>query len=917
MKKLASKRLAVYRMVRKLFPIWNKIVSAIFSSFRSVGWYLTGTTVTTVIAGRIHWKFLPFWSPTDGALGIIWQVHASFISIGFAGLAIAFQLLVDPPLAAGPARRAVINRIRFTQVVLFSIGADVIAGLAATWLESDLNVAVVFLLILLPSTAAIGYLYANTARIFSNPRQIEQWTFDDLIASAKKIAVELADIRARNMELYDKLDGLPGFLTSPKDFSGEFSCDVFPKEAGVVKSVDWSLLNEVSRLAEGSNNQFEGTPLSGISPTPEGARIRVDFIARMGVELSPSAPIAHIMSLTSLDKWTLKAFREVIDGCLTVRPQKDSYGGQHLQREMEDLQDNLILAIRDGKYSTAKRGYEYYRGIASATRQQIQNETASDEQITNYGEWQWLDRQAWEVNDAAVTAGPRFSIMAIGAALMRCSDSAGDGDLSAFRSSLASYEQIWHASLEKDGGEGVVGNLLISLQNLTEYVVPSKQSSPGSLVNATLDTWIHLCKGALDADKAQIFRQTIDFHRSLFRFSDTPETLNEVRLGQLILFGWYLFSRQSKGTPKSIDLDVLLNSQYSGSIWGALGLSIERESNGRWSWWEHDWSQPAEMKFHQLSTYVDKAALILLSRYGFGENIAATSDSYSVAFRLLQQIEDLAENWNTSYGDKDRLNEVRMTLEGLVKSWNENQSELLWSQPITQERIDRFIVAFDEELGKVESVSYLFQSNSGHIIPEGKTSILGGRFLVNKEYFVESGPHVYANPDMLAQQFARSMASGEDKMVVDHLANFGLVEDVEFDAAIDRITDWINSTTDPVVFIMGSHMIASQLGYFNQEDSSSSPENNVILKMVYSGEDQFNVMLADRSSAPRIRRWPEEKDGMQPVGSHYVSAGISVVPRDDDKYKLPVALLEIGSSYYWEDEGDVAIVLLNVSGAEY
>ncbi|MFD8492389.1 hypothetical protein [Amycolatopsis sp. NPDC059657] len=915
MKATAVVDLKMRRAGRKLLALFNSIVSKVFASYKAVGLYLLVATLATIITSRLSGSFLSFWAPKDDALSVAWQVHASFIAIGFAGLAIAFQLLSDPPLAAGPARRTIVNRLQFTRIVLFSIGADVVAGLAAIWFRSHSSVILVFFAVMLPSMAAIGYLYFQTAKIFSNPRMIEQWTFDDLMVASKKISLELAEVRSSNNVLYERINGLPGLSTDSQPSEQEPICEVLARETGVVKSVKLSLLGEISGLVSKLETAIDKSDSHEASPIPESAKVNVEFLPRVGTELTSASLVARIYGAGSLSQSVLKSVTEILNECLVIRMQRDEYGGLHLQKEMEDLQDNLILAIKGGKYSTGKRGYEYYRGIASAIRQQISGVTPAGSQITDTGEWDWLSRQIWEVNNVAIDAGMRFGVMATGAALMRCVDSVTDRDLGSLRSSLMSYEQLWVGSIGDGKSADMAVNILVSLQNLTEFAIPAK-GAPIEFIRATLDTWTTLCKNAFDLDDEEIFGKTLNFHRSLFKFSDVALIRNEVRLGQLVLLGWLLLSRTKSDDAKNIKVEDLLDATYGGSVFGALRLATQREPYGRWTWWEADWSQPMEASFVQLPDYIDRAALILMCRNGIGEILDVTSDSYHQAFRLLQKFDLVKQDWSPNYGPVERLDAIETALTKVVNDWNFQRSEQLWAADLAPDKIAKFISSLDVELSNVVSILPLFEAEADSEFTHEVVRVLGGRFFVPKEFFAPVDDHVFADTEMLAQQLARSMSSGEDTIVVDHISKYGVAEDVELDGLIVRIAAWLTTAVEPLVIVLGSHAIASSLGHFDNSDPAGLGEYGAPLKLVYIDGSRFSVLLVDRKTVPKIRRWPESKNGMNPIGQHSVSASVSLVAKDD-KHKEPVCIVEVGTSYCWESKEEASIVLLQVTDAEY
>ncbi len=141
------------------------------------------TSVALLLGAPARLDFLRDLAPrADEAALTIWQVHAAFISISFAGISIAFQVLAEPPLTAGPARRAVIDYIRYPNLLAQGILADLIIGTVAIWLRSDVNIAVTFCLVFVPSVLVAGLAYFRLSTLFfaHPPHMLEGLTVDDL-----------------------------------------------------------------------------------------------------------------------------------------------------------------------------------------------------------------------------------------------------------------------------------------------------------------------------------------------------------------------------------------------------------------------------------------------------------------------------------------------------------------------------------------------------------------------------------------------------------------------------------------------------------------------------------------------------------------------------------------------------------------
>ena len=93
--------------------------------------FLVFTLIASVVLLAVaHYEGDPSWltrhlPAADGGDGILWQVQTTFLSVGFAGLAIAAQLFAEAPLAIGASRGRVFEYIRagwFVGVVETALG---------------------------------------------------------------------------------------------------------------------------------------------------------------------------------------------------------------------------------------------------------------------------------------------------------------------------------------------------------------------------------------------------------------------------------------------------------------------------------------------------------------------------------------------------------------------------------------------------------------------------------------------------------------------------------------------------------------------------------------------------------------------------------------------------------------------------
>src|SRR5690242_3531161 len=100
---------------------------------------------SVVLLAVAHFQGDPCWlsrhlPATAGGDGILWQVQTTFLSVGFAGLAIAAQLFAEAPLAIGASRGRVLEYIWAGWFVGVGLVANAVIAVETIWLPSNLGV---------------------------------------------------------------------------------------------------------------------------------------------------------------------------------------------------------------------------------------------------------------------------------------------------------------------------------------------------------------------------------------------------------------------------------------------------------------------------------------------------------------------------------------------------------------------------------------------------------------------------------------------------------------------------------------------------------------------------------------------------------------------------------------------------------
>lgn len=135
--------------------------------------------VSVALLSVAHYDDDPNWitrhlPASAGGDGILWQVQTTFLSVGFAGLAIAAQLFAEAPLAIGASRGRVLEYIQAGWFVGVGLVANVVIAVETIWLPSGLGVLGVALLWFTPTVVMLVVATARLMELFGRPSLLDE-----------------------------------------------------------------------------------------------------------------------------------------------------------------------------------------------------------------------------------------------------------------------------------------------------------------------------------------------------------------------------------------------------------------------------------------------------------------------------------------------------------------------------------------------------------------------------------------------------------------------------------------------------------------------------------------------------------------------------------------------------------------------
>ena len=165
---------------------------------------------SVVLLAVAHYAGDPSWlsrhlPAAAGSDGILWQVQTTFLSVGFAGLAIAAQLFAEAPLAIGAPRGRVLEFIQAGWFVGVGLVANAVIAIETIWLPSDLGVLGIALLWFTPTVVLLVVSATRLMQLFGHPSRLDEVVRLSLVDA---LATRLSEVSHKYADARKQLEGL-------------------------------------------------------------------------------------------------------------------------------------------------------------------------------------------------------------------------------------------------------------------------------------------------------------------------------------------------------------------------------------------------------------------------------------------------------------------------------------------------------------------------------------------------------------------------------------------------------------------------------------------------------------------------------------------------------------------------------------
>jgi hypothetical protein len=714
----------------------------------------------------IHYDGDPAWlkhlQAAPGGDGILWQVQTTFLSVGFAGLAIAAQLFAEAPLAIGASRGRVLEHVWAGWFVGVGLVANVVLAVETIWLPSDLGVLAVAVFWFVPTVVLLVVSSVRLMRLFGHPSLLDEVVRVSLVET---LASRLDKVSRTYVEALRQLDGL--FASgNPVGGLGPSAVTLrvpVPRAGLVIKAVKPQIVRRaIASLAP-------QVTAGGMSDSGTGDLYTPPQIT-LGVEPGDRSRLGEtafrVSTSQELDEATRGRLVRLLQSSIEFEPLGSVTPDEETDREIANLKDTIGTNLRAGAYGTAERALDLLgrvvRGVWMA-----RPETLDSSRRSSFTRRDWLFRSIGEA-EQDVLLSRRAAGLFVSQAMTRALEAPRTGSTEYVDECLRSFTRLWFDVLQHGGSEfdSLPSRISTCVQNLASFSFSTVDQREDLQARATW-AMVELVKLALDAKKPEAARLAARELNGLFEYSDRGGSGRaHVRGGQLVLSGWlgYLADKGDERDPSDAGLRALVTPRGTWSeILSARDLA-ERGATpfSRWDWWELKTSESGRAQVLQLSHYIDRAELTALASSRGSLPRANDQKTASDYQRFMQ----LLDEGGRELSAKEVILKQKFTEE--VSRWDVAEDGRLAQEPLSQDKIAAMQAALRETLDAGQRLAAEIPTVADvSDVADKSRPILGMNFRVPRHYLVDKVfNQTYADPKDLGQMIARGFAEGEEQKIV-------------------------------------------------------------------------------------------------------------------------------------------------------
>lgn len=800
---------------------------------------------------------------TDGAL---WQVQTTFLSVGFAGLAIATQLFVDSPLAFGASRTAVLKFIYAPIFACYGTGANILIALETIWIPSNGGAFLAFILGLLPTTMLLVASSVRLVGLFGNQilldRLIRKSTQDSYVNRLRKDqkTFEASSEEITRIQSY--------FESATHNSSNQRSIEIFSKQPNCV--VSGYKIKNFEKAARILRIDTFNTTTKSANVESSYKDINLEFLLAPGNRTRSEKPIIQIRANQLTRPEAISRAIRILESSVIYKPESYVTLDETTDRDLTQLKDTISQSLRNGQYAVAKRALEL---LDQLLREIWQASAAKDARfpqgrIAGGSALRHITRDS----ELDVILGARTADLLLDNAMTRALTAPESGSKEYIDDSLRSFVRMWSDLLKTNDSQfdRALSRIVICLQNLALFAY---SMAPEKLEAQPRASWalVELIKLALDGQSVPNAVAAAD---QLATLSESKRNINlssQSLAGQLVLLSWIDFLEPSF-SDEHVDLEPLKNSlAISASkkdLLNCYDLLQDRTTPfSRWEHWETSTSAFTGVHVLRFPEKVTTTLYALLCNApGPLPKISRIDDAF-----LYRSFLDKCKN--ESDPRRGKLQEFINSLETELANWDRFQNQLLLDEPIQNSRVDELKDAFITHYKKNSILSnYLTKLSTEHMNIIDSDRRLGINIRVPKIYFVQKGfNNTFADAAQLGQTLATGFIDSEEDAIIDKLRELTTEFRNGTTAAISNELQKLGNDRKNFIFII-------PFGGVGHYEDWYAPALQKLLKDVKVVESSSlpddEAILFARHTSLELLKLPDPTDGLKELSGTEISFGL-------------------------------------------
>lgn len=856
-----------------------------------------GFVASVALLAVIYYTGYPTWidlylPAAAGGDSVLWQVQTTFLSVGFAGLAIAAQLFAEAPLAIGASRSRVLEYIHAGRFVGVGLVANAVIAIESIWFSSDIGMIGITIFCFVPTLIMLVLSTVRLMQLFAHPSRLDEGVRLSLVGT---LSDRLSEGSRKYASAREQLEDLKVSSWTPGETP--FTLIVPVPEAGrVIKSIKPRLVRRVidslgMRATEGSTSRTQGSEVY-VPP-----RVTLDVEPGDRTRLGETA--FRVITSEQLNEATNGRVLRLLQSSIEFEPSGTVTPEEETDREIANLKDAIGTNLRSGAFATAERALELLshvvRGVWTA-----QSDSRDFSRRSSFTRRDWLFGSLGEVEQDALLS-PRAAGMFVSAAMTRALEAPRVGSTDYVDDCLRSLTRLWYEVLKHGGSEfeSVSSRILICVQNLAAYSYAGADEEDGQeedLQARAIWAMVELAKLALDAKKPEDAKAAAEQLSRLFEFDRHGSGRSHVRGGQLVISGWldYLADKQDARSPVDLSLREMVTPQGRRSEILSARSMAERSAGlfSRWDWWEMKATASNRAQALQLSSYIDRAQLSALTS-SYGPLTPIKDQEMASEYKGFHKMLTDADR-ELSGNEESLLQELTKEIE----KWDVAEDGRLDRAPLSKARAASLQRALRETLDGERRLAVMLPTL--YEVPatvDSSRPILGMNFRVPKHYLVDGiFNQTYADPAGLGHMISRAFTDGEDQKIVSALRS---LQDNTLAPKSSIILRQINDLGDQARHFV---LVTPYGGMEDLDDWCSIEFRDALNRVTHieTGVLDGEAFLFDRRSTLISCRKPEQKEDLFPVDGTSIALGVFDDVQDEGE---PQVRLETGEYFVvWPGE---------------